>query len=120
MSDSLIKLDAIIGEQLSSVEFVQDYVQFHFDGPHIVAFVWPVVEIGGEVLHFGEGRYGDGLCERINRKVLTASIREGVTATIEFDDGATMRISLKPEDRKGPEAILYTAGSKASDPILEF
>jgi hypothetical protein len=120
MSDSLIKLDAIIAEQLSSVEFVLDYVQLHFGGPHIIAYVWPVVESGGEFLHFGGGRYRDALCERISRKVRMASISEGDTVTIEFDDGATIRISLKPEDRKGPEAILYQAGSKASDPILDF
>jgi hypothetical protein len=120
MSNSLINLDAIVGEQLSSVEFIQDYVQFHFDGPHIIAFVWPVVESGGEVLRFGETGYRDALCDRIGRKVRMASISEGDTATIEFDDGATIRISLKPEDHKGPEAILYRAGSKASDPLLEF
>ena len=112
MSDSLIKLDAIIGEQLSSVEFVQDYVQLHFGGPHIIAYVWPVVESGGEFLHFGEGRYRDALCERISRKVLTASIREGVTAAIEFDDGATMRISGSQKTAPGRKQYSTGLGAK--------
>ena len=120
MSDNPIKLDAIIGQQLSSVEFVQDYVQLHFDGPYIIAFTWPVVESGGEVLRFGERRYRDALCDRISRKVRTALISGGNAVTIEFDDGGTIRISLKQEDRAGQEAILYRAGSKASDRILEF
>ena len=109
MSDNPIKLDAIIGQQLSSVEFVQDYVQLHFDGPYIIAFTWPVVE-----------SYRDALCDRISRKVRTALISGGNAVTIGFDDGGTIRISLKQEDRVGPEAILYRAGSKASDRILEF
>jgi hypothetical protein len=52
--------------------------------------------------------------------VLTASVVEDEALKIEFDDGATLSVSLRPEDRSGPEAILYRAGSKVSDPILEF
>ncbi len=114
------KFEAITGEQLSSVEFVQDYVQFHFDGPYIIALTWPTVEIGGEKLTFGSPRYRDALCERIAHKVLRANLIENESLTIEFDDGATIRISLAVKDRVGPEAVLYRAGSKESDPILEF
>jgi len=113
-------LDAIIGEQLSSVEFVQDYVQLHFDGPYLIAFTWPVVEVQDKIFSSGAPQYRDALCERIARKVLTATLVEDDSVKIGFDDGAIIRISLRHEDRTGPDAVLYRAGSKASDPILEF
>jgi hypothetical protein len=120
MSTETIKLDAIIGEQLSSVEFVQDYVQFHFGGPHVIAFTWPVVESGGKISRFGETGYRDSLCERITRRVKSAVIYVDEVAVIEFDDGSTFRISLREEDREGPESLLYRAGCESSDPILEY
>src|SRR5580692_5452288 len=42
--------ESIIGEQLSSVEFVQDYVQLRFDGPTLTAFVWPELRQGEAVI----------------------------------------------------------------------
>jgi hypothetical protein len=114
------QLTAIIGEQLSSVEFVQDYVQFHFDGPHVIAFVWPVVEIEGKTFRLGEAEYRNVLCERIAQKVTSAFARHGDAIIIEFADGASVRISLKPSDRQGLEAALYRAGSKSSDPVQVF
>src|ERR1700686_1222650 len=60
-----IPLEKIVGEQLSSVEFVQDYVQLHFDGPTITAFVWPTLNLGGNIMCFGDAGYRDALCARI-------------------------------------------------------
>jgi len=41
----------LIGEQLSSVEFVQDYLQLHFDGRTITAYVWPKVFVNIETFY---------------------------------------------------------------------
>jgi hypothetical protein len=48
---------SIAGEQLSSIEFVQDYVQLRFDGPTLTAFVWPTLTVGGNSFRFGERAY---------------------------------------------------------------
>ena len=39
-------LSVLIGHQLSSVEFVQDYLQLRFDGPCLTAVTHPRVRVG--------------------------------------------------------------------------
>jgi hypothetical protein len=113
-----IPLEKIVGEQLSSVEFVQDYVQLHFDGPTITAFVWPTLNLRGNIMRFGDSGYRDELCPRIARKVTSARIIEMVCLTVQF--GVELNISLKPEDRVGPEAGHFSAESDSRSPLLEF
>jgi len=115
-----ICLDRIIGEQLSSVEFVQDYVQLRFDGPTITAFVWPTINLSGNIIRFGDAGYRDALCARIARKVTAARIIEVVCLTVQFDDYAELKISLKPEDSVGPEAGYFCVDSNSRSPLLEF
>jgi len=119
MSEKSVLLQKIIGEQLSSVEFVQDYIQLHFDGPTLTAFVWPVVSMNGKITRAGEPGYKDALCASIGRKVQSAEVVEGIEVLVEFGDGTRISISLKPEDSVGPEAGYFSAGA-VDDPLLEF
>jgi hypothetical protein len=120
MDENLRFIESIVGEQLSSVEFVQDYVQLRFDGPTLTAFVWPVVHGAGKAVGVGEPGYRDELCARIGSKVLAARLQEAKALIVEFDDGASVTISLRPEDSVGPEAGHFCACSNPGDPILEF
>jgi hypothetical protein len=115
-----IPLEKIVGEQLSSVEFVQDYVQPHFDGPTITAFVWPTLNLRGNIMRFGDSGYRDELCARIARKVTSTRIIEMICLAIQFDDGVELNISLKPEDSVGTEAGHFSAESDSRSPLLEF
>jgi hypothetical protein len=112
-------LDSIVGEQLSSVEFVQDYIQLHFDGPTITAFVLPTVHLSRKRLGFGDSGYRDELCARIGRKVVLAEF-DSVAVTVRFDDGAEINISLRDEDRVGPEAGHFRATSDSRASLLSF
>jgi hypothetical protein len=112
--------ESIIGEQLSSVEFVQDYVQLRFDGPTLTAFVWPVLRFRTKAVHFGESSYRDELCGRIGHKVRAAELRQGEAVIVEFEDGAIISVSLRAEDSVGPEAGHFTNGSSPAEPILQF
>ena len=44
--------DILIGEQLSAVSFVQDYVEFHFDGPVLRALTNPIGTTPEAVVQF--------------------------------------------------------------------
>lgn len=112
--------ESIIGERLSSVEFVQDYVQLRFDGPTLTAFVWPVLRFRSKAVRFGESSYRDELCGRIGHKVRTAELRQGEAVIVEFEDGAIISVSLRAEDSVGPEAGHFTNGGSPAEPILEF
>ena len=113
-------MDTIVGEQLSSVEFVQDYLQLHFDGPTLTVFVWPIVRSTVREARWGQPGYKDELCARIGHKVSKAGLREGEAVIILFEDSGEIVISLRPEDRVGPEAGHFCAHRSPGDPILEF
>lgn len=115
-----VPIERIIGEQLSSVEFVQDYVQLRFDGPTLTAFTWPVLRVGGMTIRLGDSRYRDRLCERIGRRVSAASFREADVISLTFDDGVEISISLKPGDLVGPEAGYFTLSGNPNEPLLDF
>jgi hypothetical protein len=115
-----IALDKILGEQLSSVEFVHDYVQLHFDGPTLTAFVLPTLDIAGKTSRFGDVGYRDQLCARIGRKVVLAHVVETIGVIVRFDDGVGIIISLKPEDSVGPEAGHFRSSSDIRSPLMSF
>jgi len=97
-------MERIIGKQLSSVEFVQDYVQLRFDGVCLTAYVWPTVVCSSTTLALSHAGYRDALCGNIGRIVKAAHVEEGKRIQIEFEGGTMMMISLRPQDYQGPEA----------------
>lgn len=99
-------LDAIVGEQLSSVEFVQNYVQLRFDGPTLTIYDYPVVEIGGIQYTIDSPGYRDRLCERIATLVRSAAA-DGEAIRVGFADGARVVVPLRPERDVGPEAAMF-------------
>ena len=94
------------GRSLSAVTFVQDYVQFEFDGPVLNAYVWPAVKLGEKSLVFKDSGYRDALCEQIGIPVSRAFEQAGKKIVLCFDGGAAFEISLKQEDRAGVEALM--------------
>ena len=108
-------LKQIETRQLSSVEFVQDYVQLRFDGPYLSAFARPIVKMGETKFEYGTPGYCDALCERIGRVVRSVSINENQGIFIDFDDGANISISLEAQDRQGAEAAVFVDGTKQWD-----
>jgi hypothetical protein len=107
-SEGTAPFAALIGEQLSSVEFIQDYVQLRFDGPCLTAFTHPVVHVGTREFHWGLPGYRDALCERIATLVCEVSFREDDAIRVHFQDGATVEISLCTDDYEGPESAMFT------------
>ena len=91
-------LQMLIGEQLSAVTFVQDYLQLHFDGPRLTVFSHPVVMLGDQTFHWGKPGFRDALCNSIAKKVVEARVAYGESISIRFADGSTIKISLKDED----------------------
>ena len=103
-------LQVIIGEQLSAVTFVQDYVQLHFDGPRLTIFSHAVVMLGGKPFHWDKSGFRDALCNNIAKKVTEARVAYGDNIFISFADGSTIKISLKDKDYRGGEAVNFDTG----------
>jgi len=100
-------LSCLKGEQLSAVTFIQDYVQLHFDGPFLTAYVWPhILNENGSVTPKVSG-YRDTLCELIGKIVVKAFEMPDDRLAIEFANGAVLEVSLRESDREGPEAAVF-------------
>lgn len=100
-------LAVITDSELSAVTFVRDYIQLHFDGPTINAYTLPTVVVGGSVFSHADPGYRDALCARIGAKVRAAFADPGQRLQIDFSDGASLSISLRPEDHVVEEAAVY-------------
>jgi len=95
--------DKLAGEQLSSVEFVQDYLQLNFDGRIITSYIWPTVEIGEEVYKFGDQNYRNKLCGLIGKKIDNISCQEKKYLMLLFENGIEkIMINLDPNN---PEIV---------------
>lgn len=82
---------SIIDEQLSSVEFVQDYLQLHFDGNTLTFYSWPEVNIENINYEIGDLLYRNALCELISQNVTDVLLLEKARVTIFFHNN---KISL--------------------------
>lgn len=96
----------LLSREMSSVEFVRDYVQLRFDGPCVTALTLPAVSHSDYTVTAHDAGWRDALCAQIGQAV------EGVSATrerlkISFSDGSALAISLLAEDYVGPEALSY-------------
>jgi hypothetical protein len=104
-------LQLLENEQMGAVTFVQDYVQLHFDGPCLTAYVWPQVHNQGRSIRWPSPGYRDALCGLIGHIVVRAFEEPGERLAIQFADGAALEISLKDADRTGPEAAMFRNGT---------
>src|SRR6266700_3814789 len=107
-------LQALEGEQLSSVEFVQDYVQLRFDGPRLNVYTPHRITSGESTISWGEPGYCDALCKLIGRIVRKAQISEGENLSFSFDGPFVWSMSLRDSDYHGPEALYYVDGTGQS------
>jgi hypothetical protein len=96
----------LIGEDLSGVTFVRDYLQLQFNPPLILNAYTPVtVHCGDEVATFGEEPFPNLLLAQLNKFVGNVEFVPDEVLMIIFDDRSKISVSLRPADYVGPEAI---------------
>ena len=110
-------ISAIVGEELTAVEFVQDYLQLRFDGPLLTLYAWPHVLLSEFSVAFGEPEYRNALCAQIGEKVEEAALDEGDSLTIKLENETVLALSLREEDLDGPEAGSFSETGLAADQI---
>lgn len=116
MTESTV-LDQLVGEQLSAVTFVQDYLQLWFDGPGLnITNPLTVSSEDGQIASWEEG-FRDLLCGQIAKIVSSVVWTEGEAIEIVFTDKSSLSVSLRPDDYRGPEAI-YGHGFKGDVGIV--
>jgi hypothetical protein len=97
-------LSSVIGQELSSVEFLQDSLVLHFDGPTLTFYTWPDVFREEGSYAYGEPEYRNVLCGVLSEDVTAATLEENEAIEIEFESGVIIRASLREEDLDVPVA----------------
>ncbi len=97
----------LINDELSSIEFVRDYIQFRFDGPVLTAITDPEILVNG-ISHKRESKdFCNLLLECIGQIIVSATIEEGKSIVIMFGNKYSLFISLTPESYVTAEAATY-------------
>jgi hypothetical protein len=100
--------EQIVGEQLSGVTFVMDYLQLQFNPPPTINAYTPVTVISGDsTCVSGDDQFRNRLCEQITKTVKKVAVRDAEAFVIEFEDGSVISVSLRPTDYVGPEALEF-------------
>src|SRR6267143_433397 len=99
--------DQLVGEDLSGIVFVRDYLQLQFNPPpQINAYsTRVVVSSNGRSAAFGEEAFANLAIGLIGRFVREVRVDAQQSFCILFTDGAEIIISLRPEHYQGPEAV---------------
>ena len=100
-------VEGLVGEQLSAVSFIQDYVELHFDGPVIRALTNPIVDSDGTRIEFPAPGSRDALCRFVGRLVTKVEVREAVSLSCHFQGGGSIIIPLDHDSYRGPEAMHF-------------
>ncbi len=101
-----------VGQRLTAVTFVMDYVQFHFDDCDLTAFTLPCMQDSGRIWSPKTVGWRDSLCCRIGMAVCQFDLHSENELGITFEDGSRLTVSLKPADYTGPEAFTITVPNR--------
>ena len=97
----------LIGEKLSAVSFVMDYLEFHFNGPVLRTLTHPVLATGEARVAFEDPGYRDALCLLIGQTVRDLGVKDGHVIEVVFDSGQILRVPLDEKSKASPEAAHY-------------
>ena len=98
--------DQLVGEDLSGIVFVRDYLQLQFNPPPQINVYsgHVVVSANGRSAKFGEEAFANLALGLIGKFVQEVKVDEQ-SFRILFADASEILISLRPEHYQGPEAV---------------
>jgi hypothetical protein len=98
--------DQLVGEDLSGIVFVRDYLQLQFNPPPQINVYsrQVVVSIDGRSAKFGEEAFANLTLSLIGKFVREVRVDER-SFRILFVDASEIMISLRREHYQGPEAV---------------
>lgn len=101
-------LDDMVNEQLSSIEFVQDYLQLHFKDKTLTCYIWPYVKRNGNEYRSDHINYKNQLCHFIAENVINVILIDKISLTFFFSSESEIVLSLNPNNTEivGEIAIL--------------
>jgi hypothetical protein len=99
--------EQLIGEELSAVTFVRDYVQLQFNPPPMLNVMTPItLDSASGRISQNEQAFPNAIIAEIGKVVKNIVFSQGDFLRIGFSDDSSITISLKPEDYVGAEAVV--------------
>lgn len=98
----------LLNEQLSSVIFVQDYLQLDFDGNVITYYSWPTVNFENRKYTYTDLNYKNALCGLIAKNVTDVYFEKGSLLKIIYETNDNIELIFKDIDK---EAIYYVTAT---------
>ena len=108
-------ISAVIGTELKSVCFIEDYLELCFNNSKFVLYAWPHVLLTEFSVAYGEPEYRNALCAQIGEEVTEASLEEGSALTIELANAVVLGVSLREEDIDAPVSGSYSESGDAGE-----
>ena len=108
-------VSGLVGEELKSVCFVEDYLELYFGEAKVTYLAWPHLLLPDFSVAFGEPEYRNALCAQIGEEVTEASLEEGSALTIELQNNVVFGLSLREEDIDAPVSGSYSETGLAED-----
>ncbi len=100
----------LIGDRLSSVTFVADYVQMHFDDHSFNFYNWPLIYEGQAAFTHEQDGYCQKLVSLIGKTIKAADEYLDVGLALEFEGGPLLSVPLRVgKDWPGRDIAEYAA-----------
>jgi hypothetical protein len=110
MSDETTNIHELIGEQISGVCFVRDYLEIHFDGPIIRILSNPTIKAGERTLQIPSPGSRDAICGIIGATVKDLKLQENMLLELILDNDCRVLVPLDSINVPGGEAMHYVPG----------
>jgi hypothetical protein len=111
-------VESIVGEKLSAITFMLDYWQLQFDGPTINVLTRLAVSANGLDLDDEHDQFKNVICGQIGKVVAGVTLVQPEAFTITFTDQSSIKISLRGQDYRGPEAMVFHGHNQSSVAVI--
>jgi hypothetical protein len=107
-------LQTVVGEYLSAVAFVMDYVQLDFCGYGFTMNSWPTITIQNRTLSHADGGYRDALCSLIGETTTEVDEYWNTGLRFQFKNASYINLSLKVgHGFSSPEVATFSTPKKS-------
>ena len=107
-------LQSVVGEYLSSVTFVMDYLQIGFSGYGFTMNSWPTITMQSRTLAYEDGGYKDALCSLIGETVTEVDEYWDTGLRLQFKNASYINLALKVgHDFPCPEVASFSTPKRS-------
>ncbi len=99
-------INDLIGAVVSSVSFVHNYLELHFDRQILRFLIMPSLENDKKVIP-DDDVYQNRLCSLIGDKIVSLEIEEESHLSVTFDSGIMLNVAADPVNE--PEFVHYVS-----------